>query len=151
MRILGATKLRNFPVRPRTVFDTYYDFEQKKEVPNFQIPPIGRSIRVTDLDGNPICIGRRKVQRGRFRLVYSKIDFITQRQKAFEMLDLCFEILTQVRIIYFCPLISTNSIEKIRRLKNPFLYPVQTTTSHFDTEMTSKAETLVASLTCGSF
>lgn len=96
MRVLGVTKLRNHPVRPKTIFDTFYSFDLEKNVPNFGIPPLGRNIRVTDLDGNAICIGRRKVHRGRFRLVYKKIDFNSQRLKAFEMLDLSFEILEQV-------------------------------------------------------
>ena len=96
MRMLGVSKLRNHPVRPKTVFDTYFDFSKQKEVPNFQIPPLGRDIRVTDFDGNPICIGRRRVQRGRFRLVYKKINYQSQRVKAFEMLDLSFELLEKV-------------------------------------------------------
>ena len=96
MRILGVNKLRTFTARPQTVFDTYYDFSKKKNVPNFRIPPIGRSIRITDLKGQPICIGRRHVRRGRFRLCYKKSTFEQQRVHAYELLDQCFSLLTQV-------------------------------------------------------
>ena len=96
MRILGATKLKSFSARPQTIFDTYYDFDKNRNVPNFRIPPIGRSIRVTDLEGKPICIGRRHVRRGRFRLCYRKSTYEQQRLHAFELLDKCFSILKQV-------------------------------------------------------
>ena len=65
-------------------------------MPNFKIPPLGRSIRITDLKGNPICIGRRHVRRGRFRLCYKKSTFEQQRTHAFALLDHCFSILDQV-------------------------------------------------------
>ena len=96
MRILGITKLRNFPIRPKTMFLTYFDFKLGRERPNFDVPPLGRDIRVTDLNGNPICIDRRKVRRGRFRLVYKKITLLEQKVQAFRMLDDCFCILEQV-------------------------------------------------------
>ena len=96
MRILGVNKLRSFTARPRTVFDTYYHFAKERNVPNFQIPPLGRSIRVTDLEGKPICIGRRQVRRGRYRLCYKKSTYEQQRLHAFELLDACFSLLVQV-------------------------------------------------------
>ena len=96
MRILGINKLRNFTARPKTIFDTYFDFQKGRNVPNFQIPPLGRSIRITDLKGNPICIGRRRVRRGRFRLCYKKSTFEEQKVHAFALLDTSFSILTQV-------------------------------------------------------
>ena len=96
MRLVGQQKFAHFEARPRTLFDQYYDFVLEREVPNFAIPPLGRDIRVTNLKGEPICIGRRTVKRGRFRLVYKKMSYTEQLLHAFELLDTSFEILTQV-------------------------------------------------------
>ena len=102
MRILGVNKLRNFTARPRTMFDEYFHFGLKRMVPNFSIPPIGRSIRITDLKGQPICVGRRAVRRGRFRLVYKKSSVLEQKVHGFLLLDACFPLLEQViKLFYF--------------------------------------------------
>lgn len=98
MRLLGRTKFSNFEARPKTLFDRYFDFAKQKEVYNFQIPPIGRDIRVTNLKGEPICIGRRAVQRGRFRLIYKKISYAEQMEHAFDLIDTCFGLLEKVKI-----------------------------------------------------
>lgn len=95
MRILGVNKLRYFSARPKTIFDEYFDFDKQRMVPNFQIPPIGRSIRITDLKGEAICIGRKAVRRGRYRLCYKKSSIQQQREHAFELLDQSFNILEQ--------------------------------------------------------
>ena len=97
MKILGVNKLRNFTARPRTQFDEYYHFGLQRMVPNFSIPPLGRDIRVTDLKGNPICIGRRAVRRGRFRLVYKKSSIARQKLHGFQLLDECFPLLEKVK------------------------------------------------------
>ena len=96
MKRLGQLKFGHFEARLRTIFDKFYHFALEREVPNFSIPPLGRDIRVTNLKGEPICIGRRAVNRGRFRLVYQKISFENQQSHAFELLDKCFHILDQV-------------------------------------------------------
>ena len=97
MRILGVNKLRYFNARPRTVFDEYFDFAKQKMVPNFQIPPLGRNIRLTNLKGEAICIGRKAVRRGRFRLSYKKSSQQQQREHAFELVDASFKVLEQDR------------------------------------------------------
>ena len=93
MALLGRRHLRNFKARPKIIYDTYFDFSKNKMVPNFRIPPLGRNIRVTDLKGNPIVLSHRRVQGGKFRVVYKKIDYQSQREAAFRLLDSCFSIL----------------------------------------------------------
>ena len=93
MAALGRRHLRNFCARPKIMYDMYYNFSEEKMVPNFRIPPLGRDIRVTDLKGDPIVLTHRRVQGGKFRVVYKKIDYQDQREAAFELLDTCFTIL----------------------------------------------------------
>ena len=98
MRILGVNKLRHFTARPRTIYDEYYNFAEQRMVPNFSIPPLGRSIRITNLKGEAICIGRKAVRRGRFRLAYKKSTFQQQREHAYKLLDTSYNILEQERV-----------------------------------------------------
>lgn len=98
MKQLGLVKLRYFTARPRTVYDTYYSFTAGKNVLNFSVPPLGRDIRVTNLKGEPICIGRRAVKRGRYRLIYQKITYEDQLSHAFDLLDQSFSLLSKVYI-----------------------------------------------------
>ena len=101
MRELGRKKFRSFTARPRTVYDTYYSFDLERSVPNFFIPPLGRDIRVTNLSGEPICLGRRAAGRGRYRLVYKKITIAEQHLHAYALLDQSFEILEKVGALLF--------------------------------------------------
>ena len=93
---VGRKKFSAFEARPRTIYHYFFHFGLQREVPNFEIPPIGRDIRITNLKGEPICIGRRTVRRGRFRLIYQKMGIQDQLEHAFELLDTCFLILNQV-------------------------------------------------------
>ena len=67
MKQFGEKNLLFYRPQPRPTYDTYYDFSSKTMKPNLRIPPIGRTVRVTDLDGNPIVIKRRRVQGDKFR------------------------------------------------------------------------------------
>ena len=68
-----------------------------REVPNYAVPPQGKTIRITDMEGNLIPFSRKRVKAGKFRTVYRKITFPDQKTRAFELLDACFSILQQVR------------------------------------------------------
>ena len=94
MQSLGQRRLRNFTARPKIQYDSYYDFSLKRERPNFAVPPLGRTIRVTDLKGNPIVLTRRKVRKGNFRVVYKKITFFEQKKAAFILIDEVFRLLS---------------------------------------------------------
>ena len=67
MRDYGARMLRTYTKKPKVEYEKYYSFETEGLVNNYRIPPVGRTIRVTDLSGNPIILDRRKVQGGQFR------------------------------------------------------------------------------------
>ena len=76
MKDYGARMLRTYVARPRPVYDYYYNFESKRMMPNYNIPPLGRSIRVTDLTGKPIILSKRKVQGGDYRYVLPLQQFL---------------------------------------------------------------------------
>lgn len=67
MKDFGARKLRNYSCRPQVQYDRYFHFGFQRSVANFEIPPLGRAVRVTDLTGEPIVLNRRRVQGGKFR------------------------------------------------------------------------------------
>ena len=69
MKDYGARMLRTYRAQPKTEYDTYFDFSKGRSVPNYYIPPLGRSIRVTDLSGQPIILTKRKVQGGEYRFI----------------------------------------------------------------------------------
>ena len=67
MKDFGARKLRLFRSQPQVCYDTYFNFTKNRNVPNYDIPPLGKTIRVTNLSGEPIILNRRKVRGGEFR------------------------------------------------------------------------------------
>ena len=70
MRDYGVRMLRTYRSQIQVEYDTYYHFEKQRSVRNFDIPPLGRAIRVTDLKGEPIVLTRRRVQGGAYRDVF---------------------------------------------------------------------------------
>ena len=62
------------------------------------MPPQGRTIRITDMEGNLIPFSRKRIRAGKYRTVYRKITFPEQQKQAFLLLDTCFDLLLQVRI-----------------------------------------------------
>lgn len=67
MKDYGTRKLRVYTSQPQVKYHYYYNFEAKRNLPNFQIPPHGRAVRVTDLKGEPIVLTRRRVRGDKFR------------------------------------------------------------------------------------
>ena len=67
MKNYGARKLRCYRSQPEVIYDQYYDFSTERVVKNYEVPPLGRAVRVTDLQGEPIVLSRRKVRNGDYR------------------------------------------------------------------------------------
>ena len=85
--------IKNFLIRR---YPTYYNFALDKNVPNYQVPREGRSVRVTTTEGEPIIIGRKKIRSGQFRLQYKKITYHEQLVHAFGLFDDSIRLLEQV-------------------------------------------------------
>ena len=67
MKDYGVRMLRTYSSQPRVEYDRFYHFGLGRTVANYEIPPLGRSVRVTNLQGEPIVLNRRRVQGGKFR------------------------------------------------------------------------------------
>ena len=67
MNDYGARMLRTYTCQTKVRYDRYYHFGLEKTVVNYEVPPLGRAVRVTDLKGEPIILTRRKAQGGEFR------------------------------------------------------------------------------------
>ena len=67
MKDYGARMLRTYTSKPSVEYDRYYNSTLQRTVFNYEIPPLGRAVRVTDLSGAPIVLTRRRAQGGDFR------------------------------------------------------------------------------------
>ena len=67
MNDYGARMLRTYSCRPKVRYERYYHFGLDRTVANFEVPPLGRAVRITNLSGEPIILTRRRVQGGNFR------------------------------------------------------------------------------------
>ena len=65
-------------------------------MPNFAVPRIGRTVRITDPTGKQIKLGRKKIRSGKYRIQYSKISFQEQLEESFKLFDLSMELLEKV-------------------------------------------------------
>ena len=77
-------------------YDTYYNFDLERSVPNYAVPRIGRTVRVTDPLGKPIILGHKRVRSGKFRIQYSQITFEEQLVESFKLFDLSIHLLEKV-------------------------------------------------------
>ena len=93
----GVSWLRYFRIQPKVRYDTYYNFSKGRNCFNYQVPPLGRLIRICDYQGNLISRPPRRLSGNRFRVRYETITFEQQRKAAFEMLDIIFPLLIEHR------------------------------------------------------
>ena len=77
-------------------YDTYYSFTTGKLEFNYDIPRIGKIVRITDMSGAPIRLGIRRVRTGQYRMVHFKENFQEQLSHAFWLFDTSTAILKQV-------------------------------------------------------
>ena len=93
----GVSRLRYFRVQPKVRYETYYCLETEQTRFNYFVPPICRTIRVCDYQGNLISRPPRRMSNEKLRVKYKTITFEKQLLAAFHMLDLIFPILEKHR------------------------------------------------------
>ena len=95
MEHAGRTKLRFY--RPQKVlkYEEYFDFKTNTVKINYDVPTCGKTVRITDMEGNVRRDGRRSTRHGRYRVKYIKETFIQQKLHAYKLLDECFVLLAK--------------------------------------------------------
>lgn len=114
----GVTRLRYFRVQPKVRYETYYCLETERIRLNYSVPPIGRTIRVCDYQGNLISRPPRRMSNHTLRVKYKTITFQQQLKAAFKMLDLIFPILE-------AHLANTTRVEKLPISVPDYVVPVR--------------------------
>ena len=70
----------------------------ERSIPNYAVPRLGRTVRVTDPLGNQIVLGRKRIRSGKFRVQYSQITYEEQLEEAFRLFDMSLDLLEKVLI-----------------------------------------------------
>ena len=96
MTSYGQYRLRSYQPMNRYQYDTYFNFDLWRSVPNFSVPRLGRTVRITDTKGEPIILGKRRIRSKKFRIQYEKHTFSDQLTYSFKIFDQCMELLEQV-------------------------------------------------------
>ena len=90
MNRVGRNKLRNYRPQKAVTYEEYFDFETNSVKINYDVPTCGKTVRITDLEGNLLKDGRRATRNGRFRVKYVRETFMQQKVHAYSLLDECF-------------------------------------------------------------
>ena len=80
----------------RSRYHTYYNFDLERNVPNYQIPRTGRTVRITGPTGEALVLGRKRIRSGQFRVQYEKMSFQEQLEESFRLYDQSLSLLEQV-------------------------------------------------------
>ena len=93
MEKAGRTKLRVYRTQRPVEYERYYDFKSKRVLINYKVPTRGKTVRLTDLEGNVMIAGRKLLRHGRFRIKYARDNFHEQKIHAYLLLDECFDLM----------------------------------------------------------
>ena len=96
MRSYGRHKLRSYRPQAEYRHPTYYHLDLERDVINYQVPRLGKIVRITDTQGNPIVLGKRRIRSQKFRIQYQKQDYDDQLASAFEIYNHCIRLLEEV-------------------------------------------------------
>lgn len=127
----GVSRLRYFRIQPKVRYETYFCFETWRNRYNYLVPPIGRTIRVCDYQGNLISRPPRRMSNQALRVKYKTITFEQQLVAAFHMLDLIFPILEE-------HLLNSTRIRKKHIPTPDYIVPVRYRVSNFPQFLTMK-------------
>lgn len=95
MERAGRMQLRFYKPQRQMVYEEYYDFKTNSVKLNYDVPTCGKTVRITDLEGNVLRDGRRSTRHGRYRVKYMKSTFIQQKIHAYKLLDECFVLMAK--------------------------------------------------------
>ena len=95
MERAGRTKLRFYRPQKTVTYEEYYDFKTDTVKINYDVPTRGKTVRITDLEGNVLQDGRRSTRHGRYRVKYVRETFMQQKIHAYKLLDECFVLLAK--------------------------------------------------------
>ena len=95
MEKAGRTRLRHYYPQKQTVYEEYYDFDTNSVKINYDVPTCGKTIRITDMEGNVREDGRRATRHGKYRVKYIRETFIQQKIHAYKLLDESFALMAK--------------------------------------------------------
>ena len=96
MKSYGQYRLRTYKPMSNYQYDTYYNFDLERSVPNFSVPRLGKTVKITDTKGEPIILGQRRIRSNKYRIQYEKHTHFDQLTHAFKIFDQCMTLLEQV-------------------------------------------------------
>ena len=95
MERAGRNKLRFYRPQKTTTYEEYFDFATNSVKINYDVPTCGKTVRITDLEGNLLTDGRRATRTGRFRVKYFRETFMQQKVHAYKLLDESFALMAK--------------------------------------------------------
>ena len=60
---------------------------------NYHVPTRGRSVKIVDLNGEPLLLSKKARKHGKLKIVVKKLQFAEQMNAALELLDINFDIM----------------------------------------------------------